>query len=75
MQKIEFYLDPFEFLNKPRRIFMGLELLVDIDREHSEEEHELVLKIIEEAKNDFYNVTLPKFEEKINKIWQLKNDK
>jgi hypothetical protein len=67
-EKIEFYLDPFEFLNKPRRVFMGLELMVDNDIDHTEEEKVLVKEIIKKAEKDFYEITLDKFDKKIRTL-------
>lgn len=68
-KKEEFYLDPFEFIDKPRRVFMGLEVLAKRNQEkYPAKEKKLVLEIIEEAKKDFYAVTLPKFEKKIQSL-------
>ena len=68
-EQLDFYLDAFEMLNKPRRIFMGLEMQVNqAGDDYTEEEKELVLKIIQEAKEDFYKHTLPKFENEIKAI-------
>lgn len=71
-ENIKFYLDPLEFLNKPRRVFMGLEYLLEKkkDEVESTEELELIKEIIREAQSDFYKITLPKFEKKINKLYE-----
>ena len=70
-EQLDFYLDAFEMLNKPRRIFMGLEMQVDLKgKEYTKAEKDLVVKIIREAQADFYKYTLPKFEAEIRKLSQ-----
>lgn len=58
--EIEFYLDPMEFINKPRRVFMGLIMKLEIC-EGTKKEKMLCKRIIKEAEKDFYIYTLPKF--------------
>jgi hypothetical protein len=68
-EKLDFYLDAYEVLNKPRRIFMGLEMQIKVRRaEYSKEERALAIEIIKEAEKDFYKNTLPKFEDKIRAL-------
>lgn len=67
-EKIEFYLDALEVLNKPRRIFMGLEYQIDVSTGYSDKEKSLARKIIKQACKDFYTYTLPKFEAEIKKL-------
>lgn len=61
MRNIDFYLDAFELIDKPKRVFMGLRMQVEQDKDHSGKEKELVIKIIEKAEADFYERTLPGF--------------
>ncbi len=71
-EKIEFYLDPMEFINKPRRVFMGLEYkLEDVEYQeiYSKKAINLAKQIIQEAQKDFYKHTLPKFEKKIHSLY------
>ena len=68
-EREDFYLDAFEMLNKPRRIFQGLEINAKRQvKDYSPEELDLVLDMIKEAKLDFYAVTLPKFEKRVNEL-------
>ena len=70
-EQLDFSLDAFEMLNKPRRIFMGLERQGDLKgKEYTKAEKDLVVKIIREAQADFYKYTLPKFEAEIRKLSQ-----
>lgn len=71
-EQLDFYLDAFEMLNKPRRIFMGLEMQVDKKGEcYTKAERDLTIRIIREAQADFYKHTLPKFEAEIKSINQF----
>lgn len=68
-EQLDFYLDAYEVLNKPRRIFMGLQMQVDMKRgDYSKEERDLAIEIIKEAEKDFYKHTLPKFEKEIRAL-------
>lgn len=68
--KIEYYVDVFELINKPRRLFRGLSVLADEAPEFDFEiGRSLVKKIIAEMEKDFYKITLPKFDKKIKKFW------
>jgi hypothetical protein len=68
--EIEYYVDVFELLNKPRRLFRGLSVLVDEAPEFDFDiGRALVKKIIVEMEKDFYEITLPKFEKRINEFW------
>jgi hypothetical protein len=66
--KIKFYLDAREFLNKPKRIFMGLEFQTELllqKKEINKKQHDLIKKIIKQLEKDYYKHTLPQCEDEI----------
>jgi hypothetical protein len=76
-EKIAFYLDPTEFLNKPRRVYMGLQYKLEDEDSQLELSgfkdpakcKKLIIEIIKEAEADFYKYTFPKFDKRVREIW------
>lgn len=65
---IDFYLDAFELLNKPRRIFQGLAMQIEAYHEYTEVEKDLALRMVKQMEKDFYQYTLPMFEDELQKL-------
>lgn len=56
-KKQSFYLDSFELLNKPRRLFFGLTLLANkiaIEENLPEKDFKKVIKLIDFMEDEFY---------------------
>ena len=77
---IDFYLDPFELLNKPRRIMQGLQFLTqkinnkykdDFDFDYSQEDVQTIHDILDELIPTFGAVV---FKTKAYKKWLAKQE-